>query len=262
VGRGRGTVGSARPRAPSYQRRPPANALRGFVARVATRHWITERRIAGVASLAGTIAAVLLVRYGMIAVAPACLVTGSPTVATDYVPSSVNIAGPEPSLAYADIEAAARRYTALYRDKHAADARDISEQCHSKVAAAPSWGAADRCIAFDYIATTFSDAAAHSKSSQPDLYFQFTQLDPEGLYSQLTQESMALSLRLVHIRPTAIPVAMNIVWPNGEPGIEHMRSTDHDAGADTHRSDADVRAALGYGHHGSNRADDNLRPGA
>ena len=178
----------------------------------------TRRRIAGAVLALG---ALVLLRPLWLALAPAELLHGSAASANrGGVADADRAEAPPPAarapeIAFKDIEAAATRYAATAAQGGFAAARGYSQGCHKAIEVAPGWSAADRCAAFDYAASSFSDAEASVANRSPDPYFSFTQINPGGLYRALSTDALAIDERLAQIRQAVIPVAMQAVWPDG-----------------------------------------------
>lgn len=108
---------------------------------------------------------------------------------------------------YLTIESAAKRFAIVLLNGGMAQARAVSQACHEKAKATPTWDAVDRCAAFDFAAAYIDQQISTEGRWPPNGYFKFQQDNMDDAYVAAGAETYSVSMRLLQIKRATEPAA-------------------------------------------------------
>ncbi|WP_242152570.1 J domain-containing protein [Sphingomonas sp. BAUL-RG-20F-R05-02] len=142
---------------------------------------------------------------------------------------------PPTSIDFNVIEGAGNTFAKVLSRGGIAGARAWSQECHSKLAKAPSWPGADRCAAFDYAARYMDLSFVQAAGTRADPYFAFEAENQGDNYKAVGGQYYIAGERLQHIRSAVEPVTYEAVMA----GIRQRENSNApDPGIDTTTNDA------------------------
>lgn len=110
---------------------------------------------------------------------------------------------PQTPVQFEDIESAAVRFVQALTKRGVSGARSVSEKCHAKVAAEPTWSSADWCAAFDYAAAHLDSKVSGASGWAPMPYFQFQAENQADRYKEAGAVEYLVNPRLRSIKTAA-----------------------------------------------------------